>query len=229
MTQRSIPSGATPKVLIKAGTDVTVKGVDGDMVTAETESRWGLKVEKHSEAEFARARAAIGEVVLFDWHFKRPNFQSGDTPEEIIEVQFGGSGEVLVPFGSHIKVYAGKSINVSGIQGQVDAFSGLSLNVQGVRCLGNASAGWSMNVESQTILGQDAIYTAGSDLRFQVAGLTSLRLRVKDIGGYWEARIGAGERSVYLKSGGDVTFVTDQKVEPQPPGYILGKIEKPAA
>jgi hypothetical protein len=65
-------------------------------------------------------------------------------------------------------------------------------------------------------------------MRFHVADLTSARLRVKDIGGYWEARIGAGEKSVYLKSGGDVTFVTDQAVEPQPPDYILGKIEKPA-
>jgi hypothetical protein len=54
-------------------------------------------------------------------------------------------------------------------------------------------------------------------------------LRVKDIGGYWEARIGAGEKSVYLKSGGDVTLVTDQKVEEQPPEFILGKIEKPDA
>jgi hypothetical protein len=35
--------------------------------------------------------------------------------------------------------------------------------------------------------------------------------------------------SVYLKSGGDVTFVTDQKVEPLPPNYILGKVEKPSA
>jgi len=61
-----------------------------------------------------------------------------------------------------------------------------------------------------------------------VADLTSLRLRVKDIGGYWEARIGGGEKSVYLKSGGDITFVTDQKVEPLPPNYILENIEKPA-
>jgi hypothetical protein len=29
-----------------------------------------------------------------------------------------------------------------------------------------------------------------SDLRFQVADLQSLHLQVKDIGGYWEARIG---------------------------------------
>jgi hypothetical protein len=68
---------------------------------------------------------------------------------------------------------------------------------------------------------------AGRDLRFHVADLTSVRLRVKDIGGYWEARIGDGEKSVYLKSGGDVIFVTDQAVEALPPNYILGTIEEP--
>jgi hypothetical protein len=73
----------------------------------------------------------------------------------------------------------------------------------------------------------DITFSAGSDLRFQIADLTSARLRVKDIGGYWEARIGGGEKSVYLKSGGDVTFVTDQDVQALPPNYILGKIEKP--
>jgi hypothetical protein len=65
-------------------------------------------------------------------------------------------------------------------------------------------------------------------MRFHVADLTSARLRVKDLGGYWEARIGSSQKSVYLKSGGDVIFVTDQKVEALPPNYILGKIEAPA-
>ena len=86
-----------------------------------------------------------------------------------------------------------------------------------------------MNVDCQTLSGTDVSFGAGSDLRFHVADLTSARLRVKDIGGYWEARIGAGEKSVYLKSGGDVTLMTDQKVEPLPPDYVLGKIEQPAA
>ena len=109
----------------------------------------------------------------------------------------------------------------------MDAYAGLKLNLQDVHCLGNASAGWSMNVDCQTMIGNDVTFGACRDLRFHVADLTSARLRVKDIGGYWEARIGGGEKSVYLKSGGDVTFVTDQKVEPLPPDYILGRIEKP--
>ena len=127
-----------------------------------------------------------------------------------------------------MKVYAGKDIDVQGVKGQVDAYSGLKLSLQDVYCLGNASAGWSMNIDCETMIGSDVTFGAGSDLRFHVADLTSTRLRVKDIGGYWEARIGGGEKSVYLKCGGDVTFVTDQKVEPLPPNYILGKIEKPS-
>ena len=223
MTQRSILAGTNPTVVIKAGASVTVKGVDGDLVTAESGDKWGLKVEKRSEAEFARARAAVGEVVLFDWRFKKPGAQNA---EEVIEVQLGGSGEVSVPFGANLKVYAGKDIDVQNIRGQVDAFAGLELKLQGVYCLGNASAGWSMNIDCQTMLGKDVTFGAGGDLRFHVADLTSVRLRVKDLGGYWEARIGAGEKSVYLKSGGDVTFVTDQKVEPLPPNFVLGKIER---
>jgi hypothetical protein len=146
---------------------------------------------------------------------------------EVIEVQIGGNGEVLVPFESNIKVYAGKDIDIQGIQGQVDAYAGLNLDLQDVYRLGNTSAGGRMNIDCQTMIGKDVTLGAGNDLRFHIADLTSARLRVKDIGGYWEARIGGGEKSVYLKSGGDVTFVTDQNVEPLPPNYILGKIEKP--
>jgi hypothetical protein len=143
-------------------------------------------------------------------------------------VRIGGSGEVLVPFESNVKVYAGKDIDVQGIKGQVDAFAGLNLKIVNVHSLGNISAGGSMDLDAETMIGKDVAFGAGRDLRFHVADLTSVRLRVKDIGGYWEARIGGGEKSVYLKSGGDVTFVTDQQVEPLPPNYILGKIERPA-
>ncbi|MBI5838852.1 MAG: hypothetical protein HZB19_02005 [Chloroflexi bacterium] len=229
MTQRSILAGTNPNVIIKAGGSVTVKGHKSDTVTAETKGMWGLKVEKRSEAEIARARAAIGEHVLFDVRLKKPNREGNDQPDDVLEVQIGGSGEVLVPFGSNVKVYAGKDIDARNIKGQVDAYAGFELNLQDVHCLGNASAGWTMNIDCQTMIGKDVTFSAGSDLRFHVADLTSARLRVKDLGGYWEARIGAGEKSVYLKSGGDVTLVTDQKVEPLPPDYVLGKIEKPAA
>jgi hypothetical protein len=228
MTQRSIFAGTSPTVIIKAGASVTVKGHESDLVTAETEGIWGLKVDKRSEAEIGRARAAIGEHVLFDVRLKRPNFQKINSPDEVIEVQLGGSGEVFVPFGSNLKVYAGKDIDVQGIRGQVDAYSGLKLSLQDVTCLGNVSAGWTMNLDCETLLGDKVEFKAGSDIRFHIRDLTSARIRVKDLGGYWEARIGDGEKSVYLKCGGDVTLITDQTVEPLPPNYILGKIERPA-
>lgn len=240
MTQRSILAGKNQTIVIKAGGSVIVKGHDSDLVTAETQGMWGLTVERRSESQIGRARAAIGEHVLFDVRLKipsplrpsptraEPDGEAGRGEEEVIEVQIGASGEVLVPFESHLKVYAGKDIDVQNIKGQVDAYAGLSLNVQDVYRLGNASAGRRMSIDCQTMVGKDVTFGAGSDVRFHVADLTSARLRVKDIGGYWEARIGGGEKSVYLKSGGDVTFVTDQKVEPLPPNYILGKIEKPS-
>lgn len=226
MTQRSILTGKNQTIIIKVGGSVTVKGHDSDLVVAETESKWGLTVERRSESQIGRARAAIGEHVLFDVRLKMPNMNA-KSDAEIIEVQMGASGEVLVPYSSNLKVYAGKDIDVQEIQAQVDAYSGLSLTIKDVYRLGNVSAGRKMNIDCKTMLGTDVIFGAGSDIRFHVADLTSARLRVKDIGGYWEARIGTGEKSVYLKSGGDVTFVTDQKVEPLPPNFILGKIENP--
>jgi hypothetical protein len=226
MTQRSIPANRNETIIIKVGGSVTVKGHDSDLVVAKTESRWGLTVQRRSESQIGRARAAIGEHVLFDVRLKTPNI-NGKGDAEVIEVQMGASGEVLVPYSSNLKVYAGKNIDVQGIRGQVDAYSGLNLKLQDVYRLGNVSAGWTMNIDCQTMHGNDVTFGAGNDVRFHVADLTSARLRVKDIGGYWEARIGTGEKSVYLKSGGDVTFVTDQKVEPLPPNYILGKIESP--
>jgi hypothetical protein len=228
MTERSILAGKNQTIIIKVGASVTVKGHDSDTVVAETKDTWGVTLERRSESQIGRARAAIGEHVLFDWRIKVPNLGEKKAENEVIEVQLGGSGEVFVPLSSSLKVYAGKDIEVRGIRGQVDAYSGLNLNLQNVYRLGNASAGRMMNVDCQTMLGADVTFGAGSDLRFHVTDLLSARLRVKDIGGYWEARIGDGAKSVYLKSGGDVTFVTDQKVEPLPPNYVLGKIERPS-
>jgi hypothetical protein len=233
MTQRSIHAGTNQTIIIKVGASVTVRGHDNDMVIAETRGRWGLSVERRSEAQIARARAVVGEYVLFDVRLKKTplHLEAGKgegekAADEIIEVQMGGGGEVLVPFSSNLKIYAGKEIVVQGIKGQVSAYSGAKMDLQDIYCLKNASAGGAMSVDCQTLLGTTVEFTAGSDMRFHIAELISVRLRVKDIGGYWEARIGEGEKSVYLKAGGDVTFVTDQKGEPLPPDFILGKIER---
>jgi len=225
MTQRSILAGTNQTIIIKVGGSVTVKGQAGERLLAQ--GTGGLSVERRAQAEIGRARAAIGDHVLFDLRIKLPNLKEKKSLEQVIEVKIGSSGEVLVPFESNIKVYAGNDIDIQGIRGQVDAYAGSNLTLQDVNRLGNASAGGTMQIVCQTITGKDVAFGAGGDLRFHVAGLTSARLRVKDIGGYWEARIGGGERSVYLKSGGDITFVTDQDVKALPPNYILGKIEKP--
>jgi len=231
MTQRSILADKNQTIIIKVGASVTVKGHASDLVTADTKGKWGLTLERQSESQIGRARAAIGEHVLFDVRIKVPStlrpYVGGIGDDDVIEVQIGTSGEVLVPYSSNLKIYAGQDIDVQGVQGQVDAYAGLKLNMHDIYGLGNASAGGAMNIDCQTMTGNDVTFGAGGDLRFHVADLTSLRLRVKDIGGYWEARMGGGEKSVYLKSGGDVTFVTNQTVEPLPPNYILGNIEKP--
>jgi hypothetical protein len=229
MTQRSILAGTAPNVIIKAGGSVTVRGHASEWVIAEAAGRWGLKVEQRSQSEIARARAAIGEHVLFDVRLKLPDLEGKHAAEEVIEVQIGGSGEVLVPLAANLKVYAGMNIDVQGVRGQVDAYSGLKMSLQGVYRLGYASAGGSMDIDCQTMAGEQVEFKAGWDIRFHVRDLTSAYIRVKDLGGYWEARIGAGDKSVSLKSGGDVTLVTDQEVEPLPPNYILGKVEKPAS
>ena len=225
MTQRSILAGINQTIIIKVGGSVTVKGQEGERLLAQ--GTGGLSVDRRSESEIGRARAAIGDHVLFDLRIKLPHRREKKSSDEVIEVQIGSSGEVLVPFESNIKVYAGYDIDVQGIRGQVDAYAGSNLALQDVYRLGNASAGRTMHIDCQTISGNDVIFSAGDDLWFHIADLTNVRLRVKDIAGYWEAKIGGGERSVYLKSGGDVTFVTDQDVNALPPNYVLGKIEKP--
>src|ERR671926_937680 len=117
MTQRSILAGKNQTIIIKVGASVTVRGHESDLVTADTKGMGGLSLERRSEAQIGRARAAIGEHVLFDVRIKAPNLAE-KAVAEVIEVQMGGGGEVLVPFESNLKVYAGKDIDVQGIRGQ---------------------------------------------------------------------------------------------------------------
>src|SRR5689334_4798932 len=154
MTQRSILAGTNQTIIIKVGGSVTVTGHDGERVIAETEGRGGLSVDRRSESEIGRARAAIGERVLFDVRIKLPNLTE-KKPDDVIEVQIGGSGKVLVPFESNVKVYAGKDIDVKEVRGQVDAYAGLDLTVQNSLRLGNVSAGGAMDIDCQTMSGGD--------------------------------------------------------------------------
>src|SRR5919108_3460977 len=132
MTQRSMFVGKHQTIIIKVGDSVTIKGQEGERLIAETSDTGGLTVERRSESEIGRARAAVGEHVLFDIRLKMPHFKGKEGSDEVIEVQIGASGEVLVPFESNLKVYAGRDMDVQGIQGHVDAFSGSNLNLQHV-------------------------------------------------------------------------------------------------
>ncbi len=227
MTQRSIVAGQAPRVIIRANGDLTVHGVESDRVQASTDSRWGLKVERRSETEFARVRAKVGEYVLFDVHLDMKNPLKAEAPREVTEVQIGGDGEVRVPLGSNVKVYAGRSVEVRDIQGSVAVYAAREARIRNVRTLVHASAGREMDLECETLAGDDVKLTAGRDMRLYVRDLTDAQVMVNDLGGYWEGVIGNGKATIRLNAGGDVTLVTEQEVKAQPPHYLLGKIEKP--
>ncbi len=147
--------------------------------------------------------------------------------KDTVEVKFGGSGEVLVPVHSNVKVYSGKSLVVQGVQGEVSAYAGLNLALQQVARVAHASAGGKMDIDCDEVVGKELKFSAGRDIRIQVRDLPSAFFKVNDLGGYWEGRVGDGQVRLVIKAGGDVTLVTDREVKAQPPDFILGKIEKP--
>jgi hypothetical protein len=215
MTQRSIQAGRSPTVIIRAGADITVEGWDGDRVAAETDGRAGLKVGRRSETEFGRLRAKVGERVLLDLRAdlpKRWRLRKGDA--EAIEVQVGGSGRVWVPRGSSVKVYAGRGVDLRDVGGRVSVYSGGDARLRAVGVVAHVSSGGLLDVECQAVEGDDLKLEAGRDLRCYIRALDDARLLVSDLGGNWEGRIGAGRVTVRLKSGGDVTLVTDREVVP---------------
>lgn len=144
-----------------------------------------------------------------------------------IEVSIGRSGELQVPAGSSVTVYAGQSVGLRDVGGAVAVYAGGEARLQGVGALAHAAAGGALAIECRQLAEGDLRCTAGGDLRLQAAELTNARLMVNDLGGYWEARIGDGRATVRLTAGGDVTLVTDQDVRAVPPDFILGKIERP--
>ncbi len=77
MTQRSILVGTNQTIVIKVGGSVRVKGQEGDLLVAETKSVGGLVVERRSESEIGRARAAVGDHVLFDLRLKLTSSKKG--------------------------------------------------------------------------------------------------------------------------------------------------------
>lgn len=227
MTQRSIQAGLTPTVIIRAGADVIVEGWDSDRVSAETESRQGLKVGRRSESEFARLRAKVGETVLLDLRPDLPQrWRNGDP--EAIEVQLGGDGQVRVPRGSQVKVYAGRRIHLTGVSGRISVTSGGDARLRAAGTLVTASSGGLLDVECEAVAGDDLKLQAGRDLRCAIRALDDARLLVSDLGGSWQGLIGAGRVTLRLKAGGDVTLITAHDVVPQGPDFVLGHVERPA-
>lgn len=223
MTHRSILAGQISKVVVHAGGSVRLEGWDSDRVQGESDGRGGLKIERRRETEFGRARAKVGEHVLFDIRLNVPRALKKDADDEVIDVQISSSGVVHVPHGCDVKVYAGGDIEASGLRGTLAAYGGGNVKIRALQTLASASAGGVLDFECESIVGDDLKFTAGGDIRCSVRRLTDVTYLIDDLGGYWEAVIGEGRIKVRLKGGGDVTLVTDQPLN----GDILGTIERP--
>ena len=229
MTQRSILAGQSPGVVIRAGGDVRVEGWDSDRILAHTDSRRGLKVERRSESEIGRARAKVGDRVLFDVRLNVSNPLKKGQPGEVIEVQIGGSGKVHVPRSSKVKVYTGKNAEAQDIQGGVAVYAGRDARIRGVHTLIQATAGGSLDLECEEVAGDGVKFTAGRELRCYIRRLTDATFLIDDLGGHWEAVLGGGRTTIHLNAGGDVTLVTDQTVTGLPPYEAMGNVERPSA
>lgn len=226
MTQRSIRAGKTPTVIVRVGGDVEIQGRDDERVIASTDSRWGLGLEHGSESQIARVRARVGERVLFDVAFNGIGRKKQDDANAT-QVKITGNGQVFVPSGSNVKVYAGKNVSVRDVSGSVAVSAGGSVQLKNVHTLVYASAGGSMDLNCETLAPGDGKFSSGRDLRFNIRDLNNAKVSVNDVGGYWEGVIGDGTRKIRLSAGGEAILVARQEVKPQPPHYVLGNIETP--
>ncbi len=229
MAQRSMQAPQTPTVIVKGGMDVQVKGWDDERVLASTEHKWGLKIERGSESAVGRvrARAKVGDHVLFDLSTDLLKSKKKDVPSDAILVKVGGDAVVHVPFGSTIKIYAGRNAEVRDIRGDVTVYAGRDVRLHSVQTLVHVSAGRTMDLDCEALAGDNVKISAGRDLRFYIHELHDARIRVDEVGGDWEGVIGDGRRQIRLKAGGEVTLVTDQTVKGQSPDGVLGHIELP--
>ncbi|MGB8643870.1 MAG: hypothetical protein WCF84_01410 [Anaerolineae bacterium] len=229
MTRRSIQAGKIPTVIIRAGMDVQVEGWDDERVLASTEHKRGLKVERRSESVLGhlRARAKVGDRVIFDVSTDLLKRNKSDVPDDAIQVQAAGDTAVRVPYGSTVKIYAGRSIQARDIRGSVTAYAAHDARLHNIHTVVHVSAGWAMDLDCETLASDNPKFSAGRDLRFYVRDLNHAKIMVDDLGGYWEAVIGDGRRQIRLHAGGDVTLVTDQPVKGQSPGAVLGHIDSP--
>ena len=229
MTQRSIQAGKSPTVIVRAGTDVQIEGWEDERVFASTQHKWGLKLERGSGSALGhiRARAAVGDFVLFDLRGDLLKRKGGDALDDAIIMQSGGDATVRVPYDSAVKVYAGRSVDLRDVRGDVAVYAGGNVRVRDVPGLAYVTAGGAMDLDCSTFVGEDVRFSVGRDLRFYIHDLQDATILVDDLGGPWEGIIGDGRRQFELRAGGDVVLVTDQPVRPGLPGGPLGQIELP--
>ncbi len=229
MTQRSIQAGKTPTVIVRTSMDVRVEGWDEGRVLASTEHKSGLKVERRSESALGhvRARAKVGDRVLFDFSTDVLKRKKKGEPDDAIQVQSGGDTVVRVPYYSTVKIYAGKNVEVHDIRGRVTVYAGWDARLRNTGTLVHLSAGRAIDLDCENLAGDNVKFSAGRDLRFYVRDLDNTRIMVDDLGGNWEGVIGEGRRQVRLTAGGDVILVTDQPIKGQSPDEVLEHIESP--
>lgn len=210
MTQRSILSGASPTVIIRAGRDIKVQGWNGDRVESSADGMWGLKVErKDGVIEVGSGRGGSDMRVR----------QNGDA----VEVSAGKDCEVRVPFNSTLKVHAGRDAEIVGVTGSVAvAHVGHDLTIHGAGSIGACAAGGSMDLEGQRVIGGELKYSTGRHLRCHIHDLTNTKFMIKDLGGYWEMSFGEPATQIWLKAGGDVTLVLDEKYSEYLPDVVGG-------
>lgn len=144
-----------------------------------------------------------------------------------IEIQIGGNGQVLVPFGSRVTVYAGKSAEIQSIQGSVSAVTGLNLTTRDCNVLERAAAGGKIDMDCKTIAGRVLKISAGWHLRCWLRDLKNVKYQIDDLGGKWQAIFGDGSTLIWLKAGGDVSLVSDETAIYQPPDGPHGLVERP--
>lgn len=210
MTQRSILSGTSPTVVIRAGRDIKVEGREGDRVETDAEGMWGLKVER---------KDGVIEVGSGRGHSDTWVRQHGDA----IDVNAGKDCEVRVPFNSTVKIHSGRSAEIVGVRGSVPvAHVGRDLVIRGVESVGGCAAGGSMEIEAQRVIGSELKFTTGRHLRCHIHELTNVKFMIKDMGGYWEMAFGEPATQVWLKAGGDVTLVLDEKYADYLPDVVGG-------
>lgn len=142
---------------------------------------------------------------------------------EAIEVNAGGACTVRVPRNSEVKVYAGQHVTIESVRGPALVNAGGDIHIANVALLDSCNAGGRMTLDAERLTGDDPKFQAGKDIRLRIRDLSDMRVRVNDLGGYWEGFIGDGSATLWLKSGGVATLVTDQPVR----GEVLGNIEVP--